>query len=88
MTTLLAESEWLVILQLVLCCGLPMLLLLLFGKHRDDGPKDWRGETWEDRLRAGKSPAGRCQLRGSSMLHMLQIERKDRLVCVALVALC
>ena len=39
MTTLLAGGEWLVILP-ILCCGLP-LLLLLFGRHRDDGPKDW-----------------------------------------------
>ncbi len=41
MTALLAGSEWLVILPVVLCCGLP-LLLLLFGRRRDDGPKDER----------------------------------------------
>jgi len=39
MTTLVVGGEWLVILPFVLCCGLP--LLLLFGRRRDDGPKDW-----------------------------------------------
>jgi hypothetical protein len=42
MTTLVGGGEWLVILPFVLCCGLPLLLLLLFGRRRDDGPKDWR----------------------------------------------
>ena len=38
MTTLVAGGEWLVILP-ILCCGLP-LLLLLFGRRRGGGPKD------------------------------------------------
>jgi hypothetical protein len=41
MTTLLAGGEWLVILPIVLCCGLPLLPLLL-GRRRDGGPPDVR----------------------------------------------
>lgn len=41
MTTFLAGGEWLVILPIVLCCGLP-LLLLLFGRRRGGGPKEPR----------------------------------------------
>lgn len=32
---------WFIILP-ILCCGLPFLLLLLFGRRRDNGPKDSR----------------------------------------------
>ncbi len=38
MTTFLSGGEWLIILP-ILCCGLP-LLLLLFGRRRGGGPKD------------------------------------------------
>ncbi len=41
MTTLLAGGEWLVILP-ILCCGLPLLLVFLFGRRKGGGPKDWR----------------------------------------------
>ncbi len=39
MITLVAGSEWFVILP-ILCCGLPLLLLFFFGRRRGDGPKD------------------------------------------------
>jgi hypothetical protein len=39
MITLVAGSEWFVILP-ILCCGLPLLLLFFFGGRRGDGPKD------------------------------------------------
>lgn len=41
MMTLPAGNEWFVILPIVLCCGLP-LILLLFGRRRSGGPKDPR----------------------------------------------
>jgi hypothetical protein len=41
MTTLVAGDTWFVLLP-ILCCGLPLLLLLLFGRHKGGGPKDWR----------------------------------------------
>ena len=41
MTTLLAGGEWLVILPIALCCGLP-LLLLLFGRYKGGGPPNER----------------------------------------------
>ena len=34
-------TELFAILAIALCCGLP-LLLLLFGRRRGGGPKDWR----------------------------------------------
>jgi hypothetical protein len=39
MITLVAGSEWFVILP-ILCCGLPLLLLFFFGRRRGGGPKD------------------------------------------------
>ncbi len=30
--------EWLAIVPILLCCGLPLLALILFGRHRGDGP--------------------------------------------------
>ena len=41
MTTLVAGGEWFVILP-ILCCGLPLVLLLLFGRRRGGGPKEPR----------------------------------------------
>jgi thiol:disulfide interchange protein len=35
-------TELFAILALALCCGLPLLLVLLFGRRRGGGPKDWR----------------------------------------------
>ena len=35
-------TELLAILAIALCCGLPLLLLLLFERRRGSGPKDWR----------------------------------------------
>jgi hypothetical protein len=35
----LAGEEWVAILPIVLCCGLP-LLLLFFGRRKGGGPKD------------------------------------------------
>ncbi len=40
MIRLVAGGEWFVILP-ILCCGLPLLLLLFFGRRKDGGPKDW-----------------------------------------------
>jgi hypothetical protein len=37
--TWLTGSEWLAVLPIVLCCGLP-LLLLLWGRNRDREPHD------------------------------------------------
>ncbi len=41
MTTLVAGDALFAILP-ILCCGLPLLLLLLFGRRKGGGPKDWR----------------------------------------------
>ncbi len=30
--------EWLAILPIALCCGLPLLALILFGRSKGDGP--------------------------------------------------
>ncbi len=34
--------EWLAIVPILLCCGLPLVVLILFGRHRNDGPPERR----------------------------------------------